>query len=93
MVMIMWAIAYITTLAWIVVFKRRVLLGGLMLLGLSVLPAEYGRWITPSEWHDYVGMMIYYLPTILAAFVALVVLLTGLGLAISRIPYFSDRKR
>ena len=76
--MLGWAIAYAGLLIWTLKMRNRVVLSGLVLALLSLFPMSYGRWITPSDWHDYPLMPVYYLPTIVAFLVSLIVVVVGL---------------
>ena len=77
LLLLMWAVAYVALLVWTMQRRRRII-GGAMLILLSLFPMSYGRWITPSEWHDYPLMAIYYLPTIIALLVSLIIVTIGL---------------
>ncbi len=75
---IFWLVAYVGMLIWSLAKKRRIVGGGVSLITLSLFPLIYGRWTTPSEWHDSPLLIFYYLPTMLAAFLSLIVVVVGL---------------
>jgi hypothetical protein len=80
--MLVWFVAYLGLFIWLLARKSRIVGGGVALFALSLVPLIYGRWTTPSDWHDHVLMAVYYLPTFLAAFLALIVIVVGLVIKI-----------
>ncbi len=77
---LVWIVAYIGLLGWSLGKKSRIVGGGVALTVLSLSPMIYGRWTTPSEWHDSPLMAVYYLPTMLAAFLSLIIVVAGLAM-------------
>ncbi len=82
--LLLWVVAYAAILIWSLMKRSRIAGVGLALIALSFLPMIYGRWITPSDWHDSPLMAVYYLPTMLAAFLSLIVVVVGLVIKIRR---------
>ena len=76
--MVFWIAAYFGLLVWLLSKRSRMVGGGMTLIALSSLPMIYGRWTTPSDWHDSPLMAVYYLPTMLTAFLALIIVIVGL---------------
>jgi len=76
--LLFWAAAYIGMLIWLLAKKGRLVSGGIALVALSPVPMMYGRWTTPSEWHDSPLMAAYYLPTFLALILSLILVVVGI---------------
>ncbi len=74
---VLWPIACVASTCFFL-SKRQFIRGGVALLALSLLPPIYGRAITPAGWHDSPLMGVYYLPTLVTAFVSLLFVLLGL---------------
>jgi hypothetical protein len=75
---LVWTAAFVGLLGWSLAKKSRLIGGGLALVAVSLVPMMYGRWITTSEWHDSPLMVVYYLPTMLAGFLSLIIIIVGL---------------
>ena len=79
MLLFIWLVAYVVLLIWSLGKRSRLLGGGIAMAALSFVPTIYGRWTTPSDWHDSPTMALYYLPTLLAILVSLIVAVIGLA--------------
>jgi hypothetical protein len=85
---VLWSAAYIATLRYFAA-RKRLVVGGVVLFAMSLLPTIFGRATTPEEWHDYPLMGIYYLPTLITAFLSITIVTVGLFRAARRA--FSDQ--
>jgi hypothetical protein len=77
-ILVIWPLAYIATV-WAYLAKGRPLAAGATSFLLSLVPMIYGRATTPSDWHDHATMSVYYLPTLVSAFLSLVLVAFGLA--------------
>ena len=75
--MVLWIAASIALLVWSTMKRGRLVSGGLALGALSLVPMPYGRWTTPSEWHDSPLMAVYYVPTLLALALSIIIIVVG----------------